>query len=64
MVGNDGGSILRWVVPDLVAPLALTQQLTTETEEMAGQLSIRQAGTRTGTRQGVVTVSMPRGNFC
>jgi hypothetical protein len=64
MAGNDGGSILHWVVPDFVAPLALAHHLTTETEEMAGQLSIRQAGTRTGTRQGVVTVSTPRGNFC
>src|SRR5215213_6338932 len=60
--GNDCRSILVRVVPDLMASLALALQLATEPAELPGQLSICHAGTRTETRPGAVTVSMPGGS--
>lgn len=61
MPWNDRRAIEAWVMPYLMAAFGPSLQLAPEATQLAGELSISHAGTQTGTRLGVLTVSMPRG---
>lgn len=52
MVRNDGGKILVWIGPDLVAALALAFEVAAEGPQFANQLPVCHAGTAIGTRSG------------